>query len=52
MTYDYALDKVLSKSKEIITGIEKFDNTTILIDTDDKLPNDITFKNTVILIMF
>ena len=30
------LDKVLDKIKEI-TGIEKFDDTKILIDTDDKL---------------
>ena len=31
------LDKEVDKIKEII-GIEKFDNTKILIDTDDKLP--------------
>ena len=30
------LDKVLDKIKEI-KGIEKFDDTKILIDTDDKL---------------
>lgn len=29
-------------------GIEKFDNNNILIDADDKLPDD-TFKNVVIL---
>ena len=40
------LDKVLDKIKEII-GIEKFDDTKILID---KLPNEITLKNVVILI--
>ena len=40
------LDKVLDKIKEII-GIEKFDDTKILID---KLPNKITLKNVVILI--
>ena len=34
---------MLGKIKEII-GIEKFDNTEILIDTDDKLPDDITLK--------
>ena len=34
---------MLCKIKEII-GIEKFDNTEILIDTDDKLPDDITLK--------
>ena len=37
------LDRMLGKIKEII-GIEKFDNTEILIDTDDKLPDDITLK--------
>ena len=41
-------DKVLDKIKQII-GIEKFDNSKILIDTDDKLPDDITFKNVVML---
>ena len=43
------LDNVLDKIKEII-GIEKFDDTKILIDTDGKLPNDITLKNVVLLI--
>ena len=43
---DFMLDKVLDKIKEII-GIEKFDDTKILID---KLPNEITLKNVVILI--
>ena len=43
------LDNVLDKIKEII-GFEKFDDTKILIDTDGKLPNDITFKNVVLLI--
>ena len=37
------INKVLSKVKEV-TGIEKFDNNEILIDTDDKLPDDITLK--------
>ena len=41
----YTLDKVLSKIKKIST--EKLDDTRILIDTDDKLPHDITFKNAV-----
>ena len=45
---DYMLDKVLDKIKEII-GIEKVDDTKILINTDDKLL-DITSKNAVILI--
>ena len=38
MIDDFVPDKVLGKIKEII-GIEK-----ILIDTDDKLPDDITLK--------
>ena len=37
------------KIKKII-GIEKADNIKISIDTDNKLPHDITFKNAVILI--
>ena len=49
MVDDYMLDKVLDKIKETI-GIKTFDKTKILIDTDDKLPNDITLKNVVILI--
>ena len=50
---DYMLDKVLKKHrvKEII-GVEKFDNTKILIDTDDELPDDITLKNVVISITY
>ena len=40
---DYILKKILNKSKEIIS-VEKLIVTTILIDTDDKLPDDITFK--------
>ena len=43
-------DKVLDKIKEII-GIEQFDNTTILIETNDKLPYDITLKNVAILLI-
>ena len=31
-------------------GIEEFDNNKILIDIDDKLPNDITLKDAVTLI--
>ena len=45
---DYMLDKVLDKIKEILV-IEKFDNTKILIDADDKLPNDITLRNVLII---
>ena len=49
MTDDYMLDKVLYKIKNII-DIEKFDNTKILIDARNKLPNDTALKNAVILI--
>ena len=49
MVNDYMLDKVLGKIAEM-KGIEKFDNTKIFIDADDKLSNDIIFKNIVILI--
>ena len=42
MVNDYMLDKVLDKIKERI-GIAKFDDTNILIDTDDKLPDHIYF---------
>ena len=38
MVDDYMLDKVFGKIEEI------FDDTNILIDTDDKLSNDITLK--------
>ena len=36
MVNNYILDKVLAKIKEII-GIQKFDGTKMLIETDDKL---------------
>ena len=42
------LDKVLDKVKEIIC-IEKIDNTKILVDTDNRFPDDIALKNVVIL---
>ena len=44
------LHKVLDKIKMII-GIEKFDNTKILIDTGIKLADEGTLKNAVILIL-
>ena len=47
MIDDYMLDKVFEKIKKI--GIEKFGDTKILIDTDDKWPDNITLKNIVIL---
>ena len=37
---NYMLNKVYYKTKEIL-DIEKNDDTKILIDTDDKIPNDI-----------
>ena len=41
MVNDYMLDKVLDKIKEDIC-IVKIDDTKILIDTNDKLPDYIT----------
>ena len=43
MVDDYVLDKILDKIKEII-DIEEFDNAKILIDTDNILSDDITYK--------
>ena len=44
------LNKVLDKIKESIRIYDKkYDDTKILIDTDDKLP-DITLKNVAILV--
>ena len=43
------LGKVLDMIKKI-TDIEKFDYIKFLSDTDDKLPDDITLKNVVMLI--
>ena len=48
MVDDHILDKVLDKIKKKTIGIEKFDVTKILIDTNDKLHDDVTFKNMVI----
>lgn len=45
------LDKVLHNIKEIV-GTEKFHDTIILIDTDDKPRHDVTFKNVVILMTY
>ena len=49
MVNDYMLDKVLNKIKET-TDIVKFDDTKILVDTDDKLTDYIALKNVLILI--
>ena len=48
MVKNYILDKVTDRIKKII-GIEEFDNTQILIDANDILPDDVTFKNAVAL---
>ena len=48
MIDDNILNKALKKIKEI-KGIEKFDDTNILIDTGDKFPDDIILRNVVIL---
>ena len=40
MVNNYMLNKVKDKTKEIL-DIEKNDDTKILIDTDDKIPDDI-----------
>ena len=44
-------DKVLGKIK-MIKGIQKFDYTKILFNTNDKLADEVTLKNVVILISF
>ena len=43
MVYNHIVDKVFNKIKMIV-GIEKFDDTKILIETDDKLPDNVTLK--------
>ena len=43
MIDDYMVDKVLDKINEII-GIEKIDDTKILINTEDNVSNQITSK--------
>ena len=49
MVDNHILDKVSDKIKMIV-GIEKFDDTKIFIETDDKLPDNVTLKNVVKLI--
>ena len=46
---DYMLDKVWDKIKLII-GIEKFDDIKIMIETHNKLPDEVTLKNVAIII--
>ena len=48
MIDDYMVEKVLDKIKEKI-GIWKFEDTKILINTDDKLSDETTLKRVVIL---
>ena len=48
---DYMLDKVLQKIKEIIS-IDLSNNAKIFNVADDKLPDDITLENIVILMAF
>ena len=43
------LNKVLNKIK-MLKGIERFNSTKILIDTDNKLADEVTLENVVILI--
>ena len=50
MTDDYTLDKLFDKIKMII-GIEKFDDAKILINTNDKLFDEISLKGVVVLIL-
>ena len=49
MTDDYTLDKLLSKIKK--TDIEKLDDIRLFIGTGDKMSDDITLKNALILII-
>ena len=50
MTDDYMLHNALDKIKEI-GDIGKSDDSKILIDADIKLPDDITLKNVLIIII-
>ena len=43
MVEDYMLKKTLEKVKKTV-DIKKIDDTKILNDNDDKLPDDITLK--------
>lgn len=48
MIDNYMLDRVLDKITMIV-GIEKFDNTKVLVDTDDKQANKFTLKNVILI---
>ena len=49
MADDNILDKVLKEIKKL-AGIKKFEDVKVLIDADDKFPDDIILKSVVILI--
>ena len=49
MIGDHMLDGVLDKIKVII-DIKKFGETKILIDTDDKLADEVNLRNVAVLI--
>ena len=51
MVDNYKLDEVLNRIKKMI-GIEKFDDTKILVDKDDKLPDDVTKNMLKYLVTF
>ena len=51
MADDNILDKVLKEIKKL-AGIKKFEDVKVLIDADDKFPDDIILKNVVILITY
>ena len=51
MLDDSILDKLSAKIKEI-RNIEKFDDIKILIDTDNKLADEVTLKNVVTLMQW
>ena len=55
MVDDYMLDIVLHNIKKLIETLKHwniFDKTKILIDTDNKLPDDITLRNVAILVTY
>ena len=49
MVDDYMVDKILERIKEI-TNIEEFDKTKILIDTDNKFPDDMLWCYCIVVI--
>ena len=50
MVDEYMLDKLQDKIKETVC-IKIFDDAKILIEIDDKLPDELTLKSDMILIM-